>query len=253
MYERLPSVYRNLDSKNKYQLKKYLEAIMEGGFDDTLLGTLNIMDIIDVDKCPSEYFPVLCESFGVEYYPDIGEIFQRKFLKNFVDLNIRKGTTSCIEYLVRELSGYDVLVRYDVATSRLLITIIIEEGEDINLLTKQLVINKYISKYIPVGLNFILLVSYSYSDEVDLVSSSTDNDSFLEETIFATGTLMSCTETEINAIVEKKGIEQGLDIALKDGLSLSNVIPTSPEWFAANNFSVIDIINLDGTQTILYN
>jgi phage tail-like protein len=258
MYERLPAVYRDLDEEQDKQLKRYLESIAEGSFTPIVQDTLKIMDLLDADKCPSQYLPMLCENFGVEYYPNIGEAFQRKFLKNFVELNIRKGTASCIEYLVRELSGYEVSVSMDDEDEKLVVTIVTVYEDDVNLLTKQEVIEKYIVKYIPVGLGSLLLVSYNYIDSADFISDSTDEVTHVSITQSINSDLteptLSCNETNSSVIMETSGIDTGrIDCTLVDNSSLTNEVSESPQWFSSNNYSGLDTLTVGVTQTIIFN
>jgi hypothetical protein len=189
-YNKLPKAYRSLDAEQNYTLKRYLEAIISGAYKPLLDQTLKLEDLFNVEKCPVEYFPYLCASYGVEYVPFIDIAFQRKFLKNFMELNIRKGTFSCIEYLVRELSGFTLTST--LVDNVLQLTLYTYE-DDSTLLTKQGVIENYIENYLPVGITALLYTLYNHVDDGSFSPTDEDSEFTLNETML-TWEIISCKE-----------------------------------------------------------
>jgi phage tail-like protein len=108
LYEKLPPVYRDYDAKLKYPLKRYLECIVTGAFKPTLDLISSMLLLLDPEKCPIQYLPYLCQSFGVTYHPEVEERFQRKYLKNIIEIYKRKGTHSIIAFIAREIVGFEV-------------------------------------------------------------------------------------------------------------------------------------------------
>jgi len=106
LYNKLPNTYRKNDGNE--QLKKYIEALVEEGFLYSLNEILGLQDLLDVENCPSEFFRYLCSNFGVEYSEEIPESYQRRFLNVYPELLARKGTTSVVEFIVREVLGQEV-------------------------------------------------------------------------------------------------------------------------------------------------
>lgn len=105
LYSKLPQVYR--DEDRELLLKRFIEVFSEGGFTPLLTSTTNIMDLLDVDKCPTKFLPLLCSLYGYEYSLEIPELFQRRLLKLIVEMYKRKGTKSAIKFIARELTGFD--------------------------------------------------------------------------------------------------------------------------------------------------
>lgn len=108
LYNRkLPQIYRDEDSKIGYPLKRYLESLIEGGFKGAVEDIEGLLLLIDPKEIPEKLFPFLCQSFGLEYFPDIDVTYQRKFLLNFGELVRRRGTFSSVHYMIRALTGLE--------------------------------------------------------------------------------------------------------------------------------------------------
>lgn len=112
-YKKLPPLYRNKDAEEgNLALYRYLHACIEGGFNDFLEQAAKMTDLIDPWKCPAEYLPYLYASFGLPYFEDIGEYYNRRFLSNVGELLKRRGTIGGIRYLVRTLTGMESEINY---------------------------------------------------------------------------------------------------------------------------------------------
>jgi hypothetical protein len=107
-YKRLPDIYRTQDASHGYVFKKYLEAVIENGYDYIIQNSNSFVDLNDPEKCPDEIFPYLYESKGLIYQPSILMKYQRKILKNLGELNRRRGTYNCVKYLAKVLANTDV-------------------------------------------------------------------------------------------------------------------------------------------------
>ena len=105
LYNRLPQVYRTSDTENL--LRRFIETFCEAGFDPLLQETVDMMNLLDVDKCPSEFLPLLCSMYGFEYTAEIPELYIRRLLKYIIELYKRKGTKSVVKFIARELTGFD--------------------------------------------------------------------------------------------------------------------------------------------------
>ena len=115
LYNRkLPQVYRDMDTLPtvNFALKRYLSSLIEGGYSEVLKDISKLLDLIDPEKCPNEFLPLLCESFGLEYFEDIDPVYQRRFLANIGEMVKRRGTYAGVRYIVRVLTGYDVELEY---------------------------------------------------------------------------------------------------------------------------------------------
>lgn len=110
LYNHLPSIYREEDITTDYTLKRFLDTV---GLimSETLDETVNLLDLIDVEKTPTHLLPYYARMFGYEYDTSVPEDFQRKYLANIVDIQKRKGTKEVLEFTARELTGMNATVR----------------------------------------------------------------------------------------------------------------------------------------------
>lgn len=107
LYSQLPAYYRYRDIETEYTLERYLKCLGEY-LSVVFEETDDIKDLLDVEKMPSKFLPYYAKMFGIKIYDDIPEDFQRKLLANIVPILKRKGTRDVIEFVARELTGYDV-------------------------------------------------------------------------------------------------------------------------------------------------
>lgn len=112
-YNKLPQVYRDMDDMLRTRpLYRYLSSLIEGGYSEVIKDINNLLDLVDPEKCPEEFLPYLCRSFGLEYFEDIDPVYQRRFLMNIGEIKKRRGTHSCVRYLIRVLTSLDVDLSY---------------------------------------------------------------------------------------------------------------------------------------------
>ena len=112
MYNTLPQKYRNDDSMVEYALKRYLQALSDGGFSKVIEESNGILDLNDPSKTPSEVLSILFEQYGLKIFNGVPELYLRKLLPILGDLYARKGATTVIEYLTSIISDVktDVIV-----------------------------------------------------------------------------------------------------------------------------------------------
>ena len=149
LYSRkLPQIYREEDAKIKYPLKRFLEALSEGGYAGVIEDIEKSLLLTDPNLIPDELFPYLCESFGLEYFPDIDIEYQRRFLFNFGELSKRRGTFSSVHYLTRALTGLES--ELSVEDNVLNIVLLVKDIEQSkNIEPSRKVIENYISTQVP--------------------------------------------------------------------------------------------------------
>ena len=147
-YKKLPKIYRDADSEVDYQLKRYLESLIEGGFCASIEDIEKVLLLIDPESIPDSYFPYLYESFGLEYFPDIDVSYHRKFLLNIGELIKRRGTFSCVQYLIKVLTGLEAELSY--RDGELNIVLLAKNLSQINSIeTSIFVISNFIRTQIP--------------------------------------------------------------------------------------------------------
>lgn len=189
LYNKLPQVYRNYD--NQELLKRFIEVMSEGGYINVLNDTHNIMDLLDVDKCPSKFLPLLCSYYGYEYNLEIPELFQRRLLKYIVDVYKRKGTKSSIKFIARELTGFesDIIENKDFDEEQIRITKwdkrfehyrnfilrLTAPYENSQLYNKEDIVIKIINNFLPTNSQVLVITVYWFLDEKDVVNNVVEN------------------------------------------------------------------------------
>ena len=154
-YQKLPKIYRDADATVDFALKRYLESLIEGGFCGSIEDIEGIMLLIDPETVPDKFFPYLCESFGLEYFPDIATSYQRKFLLNLGELIRRRGTFSSVRYLIKVLTGLEAELSYKDCT--LTIVLLARTLEQISTIeTSMYVIGNFIKTQIPYFVNPVI-------------------------------------------------------------------------------------------------
>lgn len=159
----LPEIYRDRDSDIGNPLYRYMQSIIEGGCNPALQDVEGLLSLVDPETCPEEFFPYLYESFGFQYYPDVDVKYHRKFLMNYGELKRRRGTYSCIKFLVRVLTSLDVKLHYfrgeyqDVYGRYLVVSLQAKTIEDIlNLDNDSALIQKFLGLFIPYYITVIV-------------------------------------------------------------------------------------------------
>ena len=189
LYSKLPQVYR--DEDNGELLKRFMQVMSEGGFTPLLNSTTNIMNLLDVDKCPTKFLPLLCSLYGYEYSLEIPELFQRRLLKLIVEMYKRKGTKSVVKFIARELTGFEseIIENKDFDADHIKITKWNKSFENYRnfilrltapyensiLYNKEEIVVKVVDDFLPTNSKFIVIVSYWFKDDVDMTNTFKDS------------------------------------------------------------------------------
>lgn len=112
LYDRLPEIYHKRDSEEgiDFALLRFLQTLNEGGITTLFNEMLELYDILQVDKMPSEVVPLVGQLLGYEYRDDLEEDIQRKIIQNLIELYKRKGTKSVLNFIAREFTKFDTKV-----------------------------------------------------------------------------------------------------------------------------------------------
>ena len=113
LYEKLPRLFRNADAEQKLQLKRYLDILVSGGFHPLHEETENILSLIDVDKIPNEYLPLLASALGFRFPYNLDEQTQKIYIINAVRAYKIKGTRPALEFMIRELTKLETNLTID--------------------------------------------------------------------------------------------------------------------------------------------
>lgn len=104
LYDTLPHLYHSEDEMVDFALKRYLQALADGGYAYVIDELNGILNLNDPTKTPAEVLPVLFEQYGLPIFNGIPEAYLRKLLPILRDLYARKGATTVIEYLTSIIS-----------------------------------------------------------------------------------------------------------------------------------------------------
>lgn len=104
LYDTLPHLYHSEDEMVDFALKRFLQALADGGYAYVIDELNGILDLNDPTKTPAEVLPVLFEQYGLPIFNGIPEAYLRKLLPILRDLYARKGATTVIEYLTSIIS-----------------------------------------------------------------------------------------------------------------------------------------------------
>lgn len=105
LYNSLPPMYRVADADVNYALKRFLEALADGGFAKVIEEINGFLTLIDPDKVDEELLPILFKHYGLEVFNGIPTMYLRKLLPLISDIYNIKGTVTAVEYLTSVVSG----------------------------------------------------------------------------------------------------------------------------------------------------
>lgn len=115
MYNRFPPKYRVDDIDQRYALRRYLEAIGEGGFRYSIDEFNGILDFANPDMATPKALPLLYQQYGFDLFHGIPEEYLRYLLPRLGEAWSKKGSLDVIEFVVSALSGIktETITNYD--------------------------------------------------------------------------------------------------------------------------------------------
>lgn len=105
IYNRFPPKYREDDVGQNYALKRYLQALSDGGFKYAIDEINGITTLIDPDKVDAKVLPVLFKQYGLDIFNGIPEEYLRYLLPKLGEAWSKKGSLSVVEFITSSLSG----------------------------------------------------------------------------------------------------------------------------------------------------
>lgn len=105
IYNRFPLKYREDDIKENFALKRYLEALSDGGYKHTIEEINGITYLIDPDKVQADVLPILFKQYGLEVFNGVPENYLRYLLPRLGEAWSKKGSLSVAEFITSSLSG----------------------------------------------------------------------------------------------------------------------------------------------------
>ena len=105
IYNRFPPKYREDDVGQDYALRRYLQALSEGGFKHSIDEINGITSLIDPDRVDSKVLPILFKQYGLDIFNSIPEEYLRYLLPKLGEAWSKKGSFSVVEFITSSLSG----------------------------------------------------------------------------------------------------------------------------------------------------
>lgn len=118
MYNRFPPKYREDDVGQKLALKRYLQALSDGGFRYIIQDTNGLLDIKDPSRTSLDILLNLYKQYGLEVFNGIPENYLRSLLPYLSSAWKYKGSIDIIEFVTTTLSGIKVSSEINYADSR---------------------------------------------------------------------------------------------------------------------------------------
>lgn len=184
IYNTFPEQYRVDDLGVNYALKRYIESLSEGGFSLAIDETSGITELIDPEKVPIEYLPILFKHYGLDIINGVPEIFQRKLLPTVSTLYKLKGTVTSVEFLTSLVSGVTSKIEVDSDFNHNhAIDVKLEmDYENKTDVPDRDVLLRIINQFVPFFCDVTLVYSYLFSDKFRIYMQ----DSFSYDTIYDT-------------------------------------------------------------------
>ena len=115
IYNRFPPKYREDDVGQNFALKRYLQALSDGGFKYSIDEINGIADLKDPDKVDSKMLPILFKQYGLDIFNGIPEEYLRYLLPKLGEAWTKKGSLSVIEFITSSITGVktDTEVKFD--------------------------------------------------------------------------------------------------------------------------------------------
>lgn len=166
IYNRFPAKYREDDSLQNYALKRYIEALSDGGFKyaiDEINGLMNLINPVNVD---TEVLPILFSQYGLEVFNGIPENYLRYLLPRLGEAWSKKGSISAIEFITSSLSGVKVEteITYDDKGNPFIGINLEMDYSMANYFPKMSQFYRILSNFVPFYCDFGVSYKYVYSD-----------------------------------------------------------------------------------------
>ena len=115
IYNRFPPKYREDDVGQNFALKRYLQALSDGGFKYSIDEINGIADLKDPDKVDSKVLPILFKQYGLDIFNGIPEEYLRYLLPKLGEAWTKKGSLRVIEFITSSITGVktDTEVKFD--------------------------------------------------------------------------------------------------------------------------------------------
>lgn len=176
LYNRLPKIYRAEDEHNNLALKRYLNALSDGGFAKTIEELNGLLNIVDPEKTPSNVLPFLFHQYGVTPLQGVDEQLLRKMLQIISTILERKGSKSTIQFIASLITGCRTVISSSIKNNSYMLKISFEvENQEsaIDEPTKAF-LESILRDYVPFYWDMTFESYVGYNNEVGSLSVTTE-------------------------------------------------------------------------------
>lgn len=254
LYNRLPHVYRTLDSNRGEPLKRFLEILVEGGFKPLEDKIERFTDLFNPDKCPVEYLPLLSSLLGFEFPYDMPEEVQRRIIKVISKIYRIKGTATAIEYMINEITNFPTKVVNEDTINKTFELDITTPGDGGNFEEVRQKIEYLTNIYKPVGSIVSFVYNLIYSDTLTIEQKSQwleEIHDIIKETVEedATSIIIGVVEEVFDTIVFDPVDEIYPGVAMRYTRSRTNFVGNKlNSTFVANQQDWFDVLYKGGVE-----
>lgn len=166
VYDRFPEKYREDDAKQGYSLKRYLQALSEGGYKHIIEGANELLNFSDSSVVSHDVLLKLYEQYGLKMFNGIPDEYLRSLLPYMSIVWNYKGSISVIEYVATTLSGVKVDIDLNYTADRSLIEVVIDvtskaSGDRFPDVEQ---FRRILRNFIPFYFEFLLVYYHVYAD-----------------------------------------------------------------------------------------
>lgn len=204
IYNKFPLQYQEDDFQIGEPLKRYLQALNDGGFNIIINYMNGILDLKDSSRTPLNVLYALYENLGLPMFNGIPENYLRSFLP-YLSLSWKhKGSIEVVEYVCSAVTGVKIttsITHTDVRTSVFgeakignslmgnvdsystpIITVTLEMDFSVSdYLPDPVQLKRILLNFLPFYCDLQLIYKYVYSDEVSLLFREFDDFAITEE------------------------------------------------------------------------
>lgn len=235
LYNRFPPKYREDDVKEKYALKRYIQAMSDGGYKYVIDDINRLTTLIDPLKVDAKYLPVLFKQFGLEIFNGIPEDYLRYLLPKLGEAWSKKGSLDVVEFIISSISGVktSTSVSYD-NKGNPIVYVRLEMDYAISPTTPNLEqLNRILQNFVPSFCDSYIVKSYVFYEERNL--SVEENEDILK---------INDTKIESSSILSSSGKRFSNTLNNNDKLLNSSFILNEEHEYSLDTDYHKDTINM---------
>lgn len=164
IYNKFPPMYREDDAKVNFALKRYLQAVGDGGFKLAIDEWNGLLDIYNPSNIDYNMLSILYEQFGFDLFYGIPEEYLRYLLPRLSEAWKKKGSLSVVEFVVSALSGIKTSTEV-ISDAQDNIQLNVRLEMDFNMgtfLPDPVQFKRILTKFVPFYLDSTLIYSYVF-------------------------------------------------------------------------------------------